>query len=262
MEKFDYSNPETLFANTMSTIGGGAEEEGESKGLLGSALDMVKGRLAGGILGKFMATNNAAQAAANSIVLRDMGRADLADKIDAQYGTYVKESGIKLVPESWRDGDRLAASIKDNKKDVLGGWGSSRASVATPTGLGARQMSGPSDTWTQTSSPNAAKAAKSLGSKASESTSSKMLKGMKAAQKIAQTAADTGKTIAEVGRAKASSTVKRKETASDKAAKKAGASRSGGGREYGMAKGGLVSPKTPAKPKAKKTTTNKGLGRK
>ena len=250
MGKFDYSNPETLFENTMGTIGGGPEEEGKSKGLLGGVLDRVKGKLAGGVIGKFMATTNAAQAAANSIVLRDMGRGDLADKIDAQYGTYVKDSGIELVPEAWRDGDRLATSIKENRKSVLDGWGSSsKAPVGGKAGLGARKVSGPSET-------------ESLRSESKESTSSKLLKSMKASKKIAQTAADTGKTIAEVGRAKASSTVKRKETASDKAAKKAGASRSGGGREYGMAKGGLVSPKTPAKPKAKKTTNNKGLGRK
>jgi hypothetical protein len=265
MEKFDYSNPETLFENTMSTIGGGQEEEeeGKPKGLLGGALGLAKGVFAGGIIGKFMATTNAAQAAANSIVLRDMGRGDLADKIDAQYGTYVKDSGIELVPEAWRDGDRLATSIKENKSEAINSWGKApKKPVNGTAGLGARKMSGPSDTWTQTSSPNAAKAAKSLGSKSSESTSSKMLKGMKDAQKIAETAAKTGKTIAEVGRAKASSTVERKETDSDKAAKKAGATRSGGGREFGMAKGGLVSPKTPAKPKAKKTTNKKGLGRK
>jgi hypothetical protein len=263
MEKFDYSNPETLFENTMSTIGGGSEEEGESKGLLGGVLGLAKGVFAGGIIGKFMATTNAAQAAANSIVLRDMGRGDLADKIDAQYGTYVKDSGIELVPEAWRDGDRLATSIKENKSEAINSWGKApKKPVNGTAGLGARKMSGPSDTWTQTSSPNAAKAAKSLGSKSSESTSSKMLKGMKDAQKIAETAAKTGKTIAEVGRAKASSTVERKETDSDKAAKKAGATRSGGGREFGMAKGGLVSTKTPAKPKAKKTTNKKGLGRK
>lgn len=266
MEKFDYSNPETLFENTMKTIGAGSEEEegGESKGLLGGLADVAKGIFAGGIIGKFMATNNAAQAAANSIVLRDMGRDDLADKIDAQYGAYVKSSGIELVPEAWRDGDRLAASIKDNRKDLLSGWGASaaKAPVVSQEGLGARQMPGPSDTWSQTSSPNAAKAAASLSSRASESSSAKMLRGLKDAQKIAQTAADTGKTIAQVGRDKASSTVKPKETASDKAAKTAGATRSGGGREYGMAKGGLVAkPKAKTKP-TKKTTNKKGLGRK
>lgn len=232
MEKFDYSNPETLFENTMSTIGGGSAEEGESKGLLGGALSLAKGVFAGGIIGKFMATNNAARAAANSIILRDMGRADLADKIDAQYGAYVKDSGIGMVPETWRDGDRLASSVKESKKDVLSGWGA----TSTPkTGLGAPKPK--ADGNVALSPTQISNKYRSQGTNAGDKIAS-----------VAEKAAKTGGSIASVS-----------QTGSKGYGSKGPASTTGGKGDKdkgsgwgGMAKGGLVDKKT----------TKKGLGRK
>jgi len=118
MKKYDYSDPETLFNQSMSTLGvagEGAEEE-EEKGWLeslgGAAKGLLSGGLAGGLVGKFVNTNKAAQMAANALTLRDMGREDLADQLDAQYNSFVKEKGLELVPKSWRDGDRLAENVK------------------------------------------------------------------------------------------------------------------------------------------------------
>lgn len=129
MKKFDYSNPETLYEQTMNTLG--VEEDGEEKGGLLGALG---GLLEGGILGKFTATTSAAQAMANARVLRAQGREDLADKIEAQYSTFVEEKGISMIPETWRDGDRLAEDIMEVHGTTITGWGSK----TTGTGLGAK----------------------------------------------------------------------------------------------------------------------------
>jgi hypothetical protein len=266
MEKFDYSNPETLFENTMSTIGGGAkgkEEEG-SEGFLGKVTGAIGGVLQGGIIGKFMATTNAAQAAANSIVLRNMGRDDLADKIDAQYSSYVKSSGIEVVPESWRDGDRLAASVMENRKSVLDGWGTPsapRAAVGGTTGLGARK---PAQSAADATADYVASNKRSRSDRGGSSMdtaiaaaqqSRKDVTKEKQAASVAKDESKGGIGASKPGGRTGSTidkeTGKKKETYSSKVT-----------RGGGFSKGGLVSPKAPVKPKAKKTTNKKGLGRK
>ena len=237
MEKFDYSNPETLFKDTMGAIGGGSDEEG---GLLGGVLGLAKGVFAGGVIGKFMATNNAAQAAANSIVLREMGRDDLADKIDTQYGTYVKSSGINNVPKSWRDGDRLAASIKENRKDNLDGWGSTSKGLASKPTSKADPVSDKvkAETGSVSNTTTLRKSNKTSDQKASQ-TNTDSKRNSQAATVRASEAKASGS--APTGRSTMGSDGKKKETYASKVQ-----------RGGGYAKGGLVDNKT----------TKKGLGRK
>jgi hypothetical protein len=94
-----------------------------------------------------------------------------------------------------------------------------------------------SATYTQTSSPNAAAAAASLRKRMSDSGNADQMRSIKRAADIAQEAADTNRTIAEVGRSRAPSTAA--PTASDIAASRAGATRGAGG-QFGMNKGGLI----------------------
>jgi hypothetical protein len=248
MEKFDYSNPETLFENTMSTIGGGSEEEGDNVTLLGGALNLAKGVFAGGIIGKFMATTNAAQAAANSIVLRDMGRDDLADKIDAQYSTYVKDSGIKNVPTAWRDGDRLAASIKENKKEVINSWGTTTTAAKKP--IIKKPSGGKVSTFTPTKTMQ------------DEDTVMSQTSGTR---NTSNTGGGSGSLV--TGGSKTPDTASQTKAKEETMATSMGSVKKDDG-SYDISSwystGGLVSkPKAKAKPApAKKTTNKKGLGRK
>ena len=256
MEKFDYSNPETLFENTMSTIGGGEDDDNVT--LLDSVVGMAKGVFAGGIIGKVMSTNNAARAAANAIVLRDMGRDDLADKIDDQYDTYVNKSGIKNVPTNQRDGDRLAASIKETKKEVINQWGTTstkttpKPKTTTATTTAPVQNSGggsESNTPIKLSPNQISEKYRAQGTNAGDKIAS-----------VAEKAAKTGGSIASVSQT--GSGGYGSSSSSDESTGGQGNQGSGSGWG-GMAEGGLVSkPKAKAKPKAKKTTNKKGLGRK
>ena len=252
MEKFDYSKPETLFENTMSTIGGGAkdkEEEG-SEGFLSKVKGAIGGVLQGGIIGKFMATTNAAQAAANSIVLRNMGRDDLADKIDAQYSSYVKSSGIEAVHESWRDGDRLAASVMDNKKEVINSWGTTTTAtkkpiVAKPT----QQSSGGSSN----NSGGNVSTTPAYTQRVSSTTDSRPVS--------VSTRTATRDRVEKAGNV-SSKTAQGLSGQGMKAGAGVAANKDGSDYHGPMAKGGLVAkPKDKVKP-AKKTTNKKGLGRK
>ena len=250
MEKFDYSNPETLFENTMSTIGGGEDDDNVT--LLDSVVGIAKGVFAGGIIGKVMSTTNAAQAAANAIVLRDMGRDDLADKIDAQYDTYVDKSGIKNVPTKWRDGDRYADSVKESKKEVLNSWGTTtkKPIVAKPVAKPVAKTKAPTGTpYTGGTSrkPIESNTAININNKAIED------KRNEQAGSVAQDEAKSGTVTTAGGKSTMGSDGNKTETYASKVQ-----------RGGGFATGGLVSkPKAKAKPTpAKKTTNKKGLGRK
>ena len=245
MEKFNYANPETLFENTMSTIGGGDKEK-DPETLLDSVIGMAQGVFAGGIIGKAIATNNAARAAANAIVLRDLGRADLADKIDAQYGAYVDKSGIKNVPTKWRDGDRLAASIKENKKDKLNKWGTTtkKPIVAKPV-VKAKAPASTPYTGGTSRKPSESNTQINLNNTAAET------RRKQQASSVAKSEAKSGTVTTAGGKSTMGSDGKKKETYASKVS-----------RGGGFADGGLVSkPKYDSKP-AKKTTNKKGLGRK
>ena len=144
MDKYTYDDADTLFNESMEKLGvrkeGAAEEEEQSwLGQLGDAAKgLLSGGLAGGLIGKFTATRNAAETMANVRALEAMGHKDLADQLRAQNGTFVKDSGISLVPEFMRDGDQLYSAVK---KEYGANWSTDatqRAASAAPAGLGAR----------------------------------------------------------------------------------------------------------------------------
>jgi hypothetical protein len=112
MDKYDYSDPDVLYKQTMTSLGASSGEEEENVTLVDSLLGIGKNILAGGIIGKFMSTTNVAQTKANALALEKMGRQDLADKVNAQAGIYVKENGLSKVPTEWRNGDGLYAKLE------------------------------------------------------------------------------------------------------------------------------------------------------
>ena len=142
MEKYSYDDPETLFEQSMTTLGGGSAEgsEEEESSWLGSLGDAAKGLLsgglAGGLVGKFMNTTKSAQVAANAITLRSMGREDLADQLEAQNNTFVKDNGLTLIPEGMRNGNQLAEAVEAEKGNLWSTDATQRAAPSTGGGSG------------------------------------------------------------------------------------------------------------------------------
>ncbi len=253
MKKYDYTNPGTLMEQSMSTLGMGENEE--EKGFLAKAGDILGSTLAGGLIGKVLKTQKYAEAMANAAVLESHGHKTEASKLREAAGSYATDNEIKV--------GGFFDSTKTLTNTAMSTYGSNEMRGG-PKATSSRQEStyvapAPSATFTQTSSPNAAAAAASLRNRQSDSSNSDQMRSIQRAANIAQEAADTGRTIAAVGRERAPSTAA--PSASDEAAKKAGATRGAGG-QFGMAKGGFVKPRVEAKPAPKKTTTKKGLGRK
>jgi hypothetical protein len=258
MDKFDYSRPENLLESTMTTLGSGEKEKdvGLLGGLGGMVTDSLSRGLVGGLVGKTMATNTVAQAAANAIILRDAGRDDLADKLQKQIKEYSKEKGLKNVPTAWRNGDRLATTIMENRNESISKWGTT---TTKPT--------------TTTTAATPAPVANLSGNVAESNTPIKLspnqisdkyrAQGTNAGDKIAsvaEKAAKTGGSIASVSQT--GSKGYGSSSSSDKSTGGQGNQGSGSGWG-GMAKGGLVSkpkPKAKLTPNNNNTTNKKGLG--
>jgi hypothetical protein len=119
MDKFDYSNPDTLFEQTMTSIGAGDKEE--DKSLVGSLLGLAGGALAGGVIGKFVSANNAAQASANAIILRKAGKIEEADKLDKAIAAYAKDKGIDKFSD-FTTGKALADSVAKEQLNTIRKW--------------------------------------------------------------------------------------------------------------------------------------------
>jgi len=276
MEQYDYTNPETLVNQTLTTLGLREAEEKEGKGgFLGKIGDFFSNTLgktlAGGMLGKLVATNNYSNAMANAAVLESQGYKAEAEAIRSAASGYAKEKGVRVG--GFFDGTKgKSKRAVDLMTDSFGSKGSSRAGTgaggtrpstrAPGTGPNWQTYQAPkaSSSFNQKSSPNAAKAAKSLRSRQSDASSTAVMRGLSEGADIAEEAASSGRSIADVGRSNAPSTAA--PSAEDRSAAAAGATRGIGG-EFGMAKGGLVQPrkKTAAKKENKKTTNKKGLGR-
>jgi len=247
MKKYDYSDPETLFKQSMSTLGvagEGAEEEEQSwLGSLGDAAKgLLSGGLAGGLIGKFTATRNAAETAANARVLRDMGRDDLADQLEAQNKTFVSDSGLTLVPEGMRNGDQLANSVR---KEYGANWSTDAtqraAATSAPTGLGARTTPAAATT-AQPTRPKARpkkSASDRLSNVASNASKTSTVGVASGAKKIVDDAAKAGKTVTQQIQSTKPKTVYKKNDSKSTG----GPTQASQGSSRGMAKGGLVSPR-------------------
>lgn len=119
MDRYDYSNPDTLFEQTMSTVGAGNTEK--DKSLVGSLLGLAGGALAGGVIGKFVSANNVAQASANAIILRQAGKTEEADKLDAAIAAYAKDKGVDKFSD-FTTGEALAESIAKKQLNTIRKW--------------------------------------------------------------------------------------------------------------------------------------------
>ena len=246
MEKYDYSNPETLFEQSMTTLGGGSaegSEEEESSWLdsLGDAAKgLLSGGLAGGLVGKFMNTTKSAQVAANAITLRSMDRDDLADQLVAQNNTFVKDNGLTLIPEGMRNGNQLAEAVEAEKGNLWSTDATQR--VAPSTGLGARPVSKADPVSDKVKAEVAAVSAPTTQRKTNKSLAQRRVQKDKDDKRAKQAAsvkasekAPTGTT--KVGRSNVNSTTgEKKETYESKVS-----------RGGGFAKGGLVSRRKPKK---------------
>lgn len=270
MDQYDYTDPDVLASQTMTTLGMGDSKEAEEQtglmGMLSKGMEGILGRLGGGIIGKLTASSNYSSAMANAAVLESQGHTAQAKAIREAAAGYAKEKDIRLggffdgtKGKSKRAVDLMKDSFGGKKAKSSPGTGSPRSTRASPN-WETYKAPGPSDTFNQKSSPNAAKAAKSLRALQSDADNTSEMRGLSQAADIAEKAASSGRSIADVGRSNAPSTAA--PSAEDRSAKDAGASRGIGG-EFGMAKGGLVQPrkKTAAKKENKKTTNKKGLGR-
>ena len=98
MEKFDYTDMSKLGSQTSELL---------NKSPMGS------------VMGAFSNASNAAQAAANIIIMEANG-ADKAEvaKLKSQYQQFIKDSKLGYMPKGLINGDRLAKDIVENNIDV------------------------------------------------------------------------------------------------------------------------------------------------
>jgi hypothetical protein len=98
MEKFDYTDMSKLGSQTSELL---------NKSPMGS------------VMGAFSNASNAAQAAANIIIMEANG-ADQAevDRLKSQYQQFLKDSKLEYMPKGLINGDRLAKDIVENNIDV------------------------------------------------------------------------------------------------------------------------------------------------
>ena len=247
MDKYSYDDPDKLFNQSMEKLGvrkeGAAEEEEQSwLGQLGDAAKgLLSGGLAGGLIGKFTATRNAAETMANADALEDMGRSDLADQLRAQNGTFVKDSGISLVPEFMRDGDQLYSAVK---KEYGANWSTDatqRAASTAPAGLGARTTP-TAAAPTQPTRPKARpkkSASDRLSNVSSNASKTSTVRVASGAKNIVDDAAKAGKTVTQ----QIQSTKPKTEYKKNDSKSTGGPTRASQGSSRGMAKGGFVSPR-------------------
>ena len=100
MEKYDYTDPQTLVDQTMTTLGAGPDEElsqgekllGNVGGFLGDALS---GGLVGGAFGKMIKGQRYAEAMANAEVLRAQGLIEEADAVASAATSYAEKNGVR-----------------------------------------------------------------------------------------------------------------------------------------------------------------------
>ncbi len=258
MKQYDYSDPETVFSKTMSTMGFDDPNAAPKKtGLLESLTNGLLGNLGGGLVGKAMAVGNVAAANANAIILENKGFTDQANKLREQIAAYEKEKGTTGWPDAMKNGKGMAErALKSPHATSINNWSTNPAErVAAP---GAAKVA-------PAVAATGAAAAATL--KASASRDNGKMSSDQQAKHDSNVAASRAKSAKSVAASEKSQglgpdkpggrtrtdkeTGEKKETYSSKVA-----------RGGGFAKGGFVAPRAEAPtPKAKKNT-KKGLGRK
>ena len=259
MEKFDYSNPETLFAGTMDTLGlGPAKASGEDEdNFFESIAKAAGGILEKGIIGKIVLAGNIARAKANSIVLRKSGNVDQADLLDEGIASYIKTKKLENLPTFMTNGSRMGARALSAQKDAISNWGKTSAPVRTN-----RVQTNPNVTNVDpVSATSAASSERIAANNQSDSDNSQNAAERHAAYRASMDAG--AKVIANSGgRPGEGSTVKTMIDRSHKAAAKMADIKTGKNTtgRTGFAKGGFVQERAKAEVKVPKKST-KGLGK-
>ena len=249
MEKYSYDDPETLFEQSMTTLGGGSAEgsEEEESSWLGSLGDAAKGLLsgglAGGLVGKFMNTTKSAQVAANALTLRAMNRGDLADQLEAQNKTFVTDNGLELVPEGMRNGDRLAAAVKAEKGNL---WSTDATQRVAPSTGGGSRSTAPTE-QAPLVSPRP-KSRPSIAQRARIAAEDKAMASTSIKRDTTNTGGGSGSLV--TGGPSTAATASQRKAAEEKKAKELGSVKKDDGSydtSSWMNKGGLVSRRKPKK---------------
>ena len=209
MDKFDYTNPETLTEQTLTTLGGGDTEEDQS--LFGQLAEGVTNTLAGGVIGKFLGSQKYAQAMANASVLESYGHTDQANAIREAAGVFADERNIttggffdqteRLTQDAMRMHGR---STMGESTDPLSA--TSSTTRRSSGGGGYSRSSSPTTSAPETSPrPRERSESRSMAIRRSQEEADKLEANKARAQDVADKAKATGKSIAEVGRTMASS---------------------------------------------------------
>ena len=230
MKKYDYTDADALEKQV-------SEELDEKQGFLGALLGA-------GLLGRAATASQISIHQTNIDLLKAAGKdtTDLETKLNAFKQERLPNPGGIAKWLSQSRADKVTELLGEEGNNTLFSAQTSLKKTAAPVKAAPvkKDTSKASATFTQTTSPNAAAAAASLRDRQSSAGNADQMRSIQRAANVAQEAADTGRTIAEVGRERAPSTAA--PSASDRAARSAGATRGAGG-QFGMAKGGLMKRK-------------------
>ena len=141
MDKYDYTNPETLMEQTMGNLGvssGDAAEEEEEGGFFDNLGNKIRGTLAGGlaggILGRFTNSQSYAEAMANAAVLESHGHTSEANTIREAAGAFAEANDVN-VGGFFDSSERLTNSaIGMYGRNTMGDPISASTPAATSTG--------------------------------------------------------------------------------------------------------------------------------
>ena len=257
LEKYDYSNPETILNKTMTTLGY-VDPDGPPAeiGFLESMTNGLLSNIGGGLVGKAMAAGTVAEANANAIILESKGFVDEASKIRKQVADYEKEKGIEGWPSAMRNGEGLAKRALSTTEltDTINTWSTDPTVIAASVTPAVTPVVTPaaSAAAVNTLAKNNSKDGKLNDAQQAQQNAAVAASKAKSAKSVAASEKAQGLGPDEPGgRTRTTESGEKKETYSSKVS-----------RGGGFAKGGFVQPrsKTPT-PKAKKNN-KKGLGRK
>ena len=131
MKKYDYSDPDTLFEQSMNTLGMG--ESDEEKGFMEKATGVISGFFDNGIFGKIFKSQKRAEVLANAAVLESHGFKDKAAQLREAIGGYTKTNDLKVG--GFFDSSKWATKMamgKYGQTDMMNGRMASASSKSAP----------------------------------------------------------------------------------------------------------------------------------
>lgn len=250
MSKYDYTDPDTLVSQTMTTLGQGeAKEQSGLMGLINKGAEGLMGMLGGGILGKAINSGKYSEAVANAAALSAMGLTEQAQSVQAAADKFAKDNKLNTKGFFVSKTMTQRALDKLTEDGTLKGGGKPTRGTSTGTGGGGGGRRPVTPTVTD----------EGPGSDPAPSRPSKATPGSEASY-------DLG------GRSRARSAVSDAGSVSRDTARSMSGSQMSAGTEVGsaedgsdyagpMAKGGLVAKRTKVKKTTKPMSNKKGLGR-